>query len=504
MDVVNYVVNLGPSLMMPLIIFAMAMFFRIPVGRAIRAAVTIGIGFIAINLVIGLLVETLSPATEAMVNNLGIQLNVLDVGWPVAATISFATTAVVPWVFALGIALNVVLIVVGYTKTLDIDMWNYWHFIFGAAFVYVITENLILSIAIALLTLAVILKLADATAPVVQDFFELPGVSLPHTDTVAWAPLTWVLNRGIDRVPRLNKLHADPDSIRERFGVLGEPLVIGTVLGGIIGLLGFGPRLFSDFGDAFQQILTTAIGMGAVMLVLPRMVRILMEGLNPVSKGARDWLNARFPGRDLYIGLDAALAIGHPAVIATALLLVPVTIAMAVALSLIGVNRMLPFTDLATLPFFSIWAVGWARGNIVRGVVIGTVVVSMLLVIGTFLAPATTEIARNADFDFPANALQVSALDGGAHLVPWLFALPFLGDTLSGLSINMLIASFTIVVAALACYLVFFLKYGVRRPEDAISTDWHADDETEEEAEEEVSEAEEEEAETTSGPGGGR
>jgi PTS system galactitol-specific IIC component len=187
MSVIQYIVDLGPSLMMPIIIFVMAMFFRIAVGRAIRAALTIGIGFIAINLVIGLLVDTLSPATEAMVNNLGVNLDVLDVGWPSAATISFATTAVVPWVFALGIALNVALIAIGYTKTLDIDLWNYWHFIFGAAFVYVITGSLLISIFVALLTLTVILKLADATAPVVQEYFELPDVSLPHTETVAWA-----------------------------------------------------------------------------------------------------------------------------------------------------------------------------------------------------------------------------------------------------------------------------------------------------------------------------
>jgi PTS system galactitol-specific IIC component len=474
MGVINYIVDLGPSVMMPIIIFVMAMFFRIPFGRAIRAALTIGIGFIAINLVIGLLVETLSPATEAMVNNLGINLDVVDVGWPSAATISFATTAVVPWVFGLGILLNVALIAVGWTKTLDIDLWNYWHFIFGAAFVYVITNNLIVSILVALLTMFVILKLADATAPVVQDYFELPGVSLPHTETVAWAPVGWVVNKGIDRVPRLNRLHADPDTIRHRYGVLGEPLMLGVVLGGIIGLLGFGPGLFGERpGEALRDVLTTAIGMGAVMLVLPRMVRILMEGLNPVSRGARTWLNRRFPGRDLYIGLDAALAIGHPAVIATGLLLVPVTLAFAILLSLVGVNRMLPFTDLAVLPFFAIWAVAWSRGNIVRGVITGAVFVCAFLVIGTFLAPATTDIARAADFPIPEGATLISSLDGGGHVVPWLLALPFLGETIAEQTLPMLIACSIVVIGVLACYAAYFIRFGLMRPENKVHDSWH-------------------------------
>lgn len=496
MSVVNYIVDLGPSLMMPLIILAMALFFRIPFGRAIRAALTIGIGFIAIFLVIGLLVDTLSPATEAMVNNLGIELDVLDVGWPSAATISFATTAVVPWVFALGILLNVGLIAIGFTKTLDIDLWNYWHFIFGAAFVYVITDSLIISLVVALLTFAVILKLADATAPVVQDYFELPGVSLPHTETVAWAPVSWVIDKGLDRVPRLNQLHAEPETIREKYGVVGEPLVVGVVLGGLIGVLGFGPDLFGDDpGNALRQILNTSIGMGAVMLVLPRMVRILMEGLNPVSRGARTWLNQRFPNRDLYIGLDAALAIGQPAVIATALLLVPVTLALAVLLAFLGANRMLPFTDLATLPFFSIWAVAWSRGNIVRGVITGGVFMCAFLVIGTFLAPATTEIARNANFDMPEGALLVSSLDGGGHVVPWLFALPFLGETISNLSASMFIASAIVVVGVLACYIAFFARFGVVAPDEPVYTYWHGESREEAEQREAEEEGESEEAE---------
>jgi PTS system galactitol-specific IIC component len=305
-------------------------------------------------------------------------------------------------------------------------------------------------------------------------------------------------------------LHADPDTIREKYGVVGEPLIVGVVLGGLIGILGFGPNLFGDDpGNALRQILNTSIGMGAVMLVLPRMVRILMEGLNPVSRGARTWLNRRFPNRDLYIGLDAALAVGQPAVIATALLLVPVTLALAVLLAFLGANGMLPFTDLATLPFFSIWAVAWSRGNIVRGVITGAVFMCAFLIIGTFLAPATTQIAQNANFDMPEGALLVSSLDGGGHIVPWLFALPFLGSTIADLSVSMLIASAIVVVGVLACYAAFFTRFGVVKPDESVYTYWHgeapgeesAEEDSEGESEEEAEEEEpaEESAETTGG-----
>lgn len=457
LDIINFILDLGPSVVMPIIIFILSLIFGLKVSRAVRSALTVGIGFIAVNLVIGLLIETLSPATKAMVQNLGINLNVMDVGWPVAAAISFATTSVVPWVFILGITLNIVLVLINFTKTLDIDMWNYWHFIFGAGFVYVITDSLFVALFIALLTELIVLKLADWTAPIVQDYFEFPGISLPHTETVSWAPVSWVLNRLIDRIPIIRNWQMDPDTIQKRWGVIGEPIMVGTILGGIIAFLGYGPDIMNNPATNIKNILTTAISMGAVMLVLPRMVRLLMEGLMPLSDGAREFLKRRFPGRNLYIGLDAAIAIGHPAVISTALLLVPITLVLSILLSLIGANRMLPFTDLAVLPFLSIWAVGWSRGNIVRGVLIGSVFMACILVIGTFLAPMTTQLAVDAKFDIPKGALQISSLDVGAHLSSWLLVLPFSLGTLFNEGIGFTIVALFVAIFTVISYIVFIV-----------------------------------------------
>ena len=135
MDVLQYILNLGPSIVLPMIIFILCMIFRMKIGKAVRASLTIGVGFIAINLVIGLMATTLGTATSAMVKNTGLNLPIVDVGWPVAAAISFGTASVVPWIFILGILVNLGMIAVKWTQTLNVDMWNYWHFIFSAAFV---------------------------------------------------------------------------------------------------------------------------------------------------------------------------------------------------------------------------------------------------------------------------------------------------------------------------------------------------------------------------------
>ncbi|VEB52186.1 Phosphotransferase [Salmonella enterica subsp. enterica] len=62
-------------------------------------------------------------------------------------------------------------------------------------------------------------------------------------------------------------------------------------------------------GYDFKHILLLGISIGGVMFILPRMVRILMEGLLPLSEAIKKYLNAKYPGRDdLFIGLDIAVS----------------------------------------------------------------------------------------------------------------------------------------------------------------------------------------------------
>ncbi|MGU3218791.1 PTS transporter subunit IIC [Staphylococcus aureus] len=66
----------------------LGLFFRQKIGAAFRSRL-IGVAFVGIFLVIDLLVKNLGPAAQAMVKNLGVSLNVIDVGWP-ATSIAWA------------------------------------------------------------------------------------------------------------------------------------------------------------------------------------------------------------------------------------------------------------------------------------------------------------------------------------------------------------------------------------------------------------------------------
>jgi galactitol PTS system EIIC component len=432
-NIVHYVLGLGAPVMMPIIITLLGLGFRQGFVNSFRAGLTVGVGFIAIGLVVGLLIDVVGPNAMAFASVLGRRLDILDVGWPMGAAVSFASpiaAALIPAV----LALNVLLVLVRFTRTVDVDLWNYWHFIYTGALLSAATGSMVLGIFGACVTATIIFKLADWTAPAVEHHFGLPGISLPHTETVNWAPLMYALDRITRRIPILGRVQADPASIRRRFGLLGEPILMGALLGVFIGALGAYPEWRSGArGAAVKHVLTMAVTMAAVLVVLPKVVAILMEGLIPLSDGVREFLQQRFPGRDLLIGLDAAVVIGHPANMAVALLCIPIMLVLAMVLPY---NRMLPFGDLAALPFYILWAVAAARGNIVRGLVNAIVVLVLILWIGPALGPLTTEVARAANFgptqDVAATASQYQLWSGvalGSHVVPWIVLQLFRRET---------------------------------------------------------------------------
>lgn len=61
--------------------------------------------------------------------------------------------------------------------------------------------------------------------------------------------------------------------------------------------------------------------------------------------------------------IDAAVVVGNPDVITTALIIIPLTIALALVLP--G-NRVLPFADLAVVPFRVAMVVALTRGNLLK------------------------------------------------------------------------------------------------------------------------------------------
>ncbi|MBO8503597.1 hypothetical protein GNQ68_35810, partial [Pseudomonas aeruginosa] len=104
-DFVRGFLDLGATVILPVVIFLLGLFFRQKIGAAFRSGLTIGVAFVGIFLVIDLLVKNLGPAAQAMVKNLGVSLNVIDVGWPATSSIAWASS-VAAFIIPLGIIVN--------------------------------------------------------------------------------------------------------------------------------------------------------------------------------------------------------------------------------------------------------------------------------------------------------------------------------------------------------------------------------------------------------------
>ena len=407
LNVINTILGLGASVVMPIIIFLIGLVFKMKPVKAMRAGLTVGVGFIGINLVTGLMGGYLSPIISGLQSKFNIMLDVYDMGWPVSSGIAFSTGALVVAMFAVLIVVNVILLVLNLTNTLNVDLWNFWHFIMAAALAYALTGSFVVGCIVGGIYGAVVLLLCEKHEKVIEEFLGYPGVTITTQSFPVSMYLCMGLDWILDHIPGLNKININFGDIKKEYQFLTEPLFLGFILGFVLSLV---------CGVSWQDSLVAGVGMGAVMFVLPRMVKILMEGLSPISNAAQEYLSEKFPGRHLNIGMDMAVVLGDRDIITMAMIMVPVTILLAMVLPF---NRMLPFTDLPAMTYFMVAPVMAGKRNSFRTLIIAVIYISFQLFVATNLAPLFTAVAANSGL-IDASAGMVSALSGGGELIAWI------------------------------------------------------------------------------------
>ena len=79
MQVINFIMDAGSSVFMPVIIFALGLVFGLKPSKSFGAGITVGIGFIGINLVIELLANNLMVVIDQLVELYHFKLTAIDV-----------------------------------------------------------------------------------------------------------------------------------------------------------------------------------------------------------------------------------------------------------------------------------------------------------------------------------------------------------------------------------------------------------------------------------------
>lgn len=409
-NIYNFLTGLGVSLLLPIIITILGLIFGQKLRTALRAGLTLGAGFISLNLVIGLLIGQMVPVVDTMVKATGSDLAIFDVGWGVAAAIAFGTTAG-SLVILVCLATNIIMLALKLTKTLNVDIWNFWNQAFTASVAYIASGSLVWAMVAAAIHTVYALVIADLTAKRVQEFYNLPGISIPHGWAVSSVPIIAGVNWVLDRIPGVKDIHWDESGIREKWGIFGEPLFLGV-------LLGVGVGLFGGMWREPAKLLTLGITIGTAMILIPKIIGFFMEALTPIAQSAREFMKAKFGGREFYIGLDSAVLIGHPITVAAGIIMIPIVLGLALILP--G-NRVLPFGDLAATFYFVAMVPFMSKGNLFRSIICGTVIFIVVLYACTSFGPALTQMAVDVGYAIPEGVVDITGLSAGN----WLSALLF-------------------------------------------------------------------------------
>jgi Phosphotransferase system, galactitol-specific IIC component len=385
-DAIHWFINLGSTVFIPIIIFVLGLCVRLKPSKAFLSGITIGVGFIGLNMVVNLLQTSLGPAIRLMVARYDLNLSIIDLGSGPGGPLAFSSTMGV-LIIPIAFGLNLFLVWLGMTKTLNIDVWNLWQPTFIGLLVWGVTNNYLYGVLAMVAGFLMQLLLADLTQPMVSKFFDLPDISVTHLMALSPVILALPLNWLFDRIPGFNKIDASPEKIEKRFGVFGDPLVIGLIIGIGIGTLA---------GYDVSRTAGLGMEMAAVLKLLPKMISMFMEALTPIAEATQEFTQKHLHGKIVNIGMDAALTVGHPAVTSTSLLMIPVALFLAVILP--G-NKVLPFGDLTLFVFVFTIMVSAFRGNIIRSLIGGAVYTIPMLYLSTWLAPMVTKSFQLANYN---------------------------------------------------------------------------------------------------------
>ena len=412
LDIIQYIVDLGSYVFVPILMCIIGLIFGLKPSKAIKAGVTVGIGLIGVSIVSTLTADSLSPVINEMVKVLDLNLTAIDVGGSPAAAVGFGSLLGAALIIVILIT-NIVLVALKLTKTVTVDIYNFWYFAITAGFVQLLTGSYWLAILAGVTHAILGLKVADVMAHRTQEIIGIDAISIPHGFAAASAPLFMLLDKVYDRIPYLkHRKESEEESGEHGIGkvigsVLGQPIYLGLIMGLLFGVVA---------GYDFKGIADVTMKTAAIMMLFPTMVKMIVNGLIPISNQAKKFFTTHFKDRELYIGLDSAVTIGHPVTISVGFLMIPVFMVFA---AILPGNTTLPLGEVPFAAFYVCFATIVHRGNRKRTIISSLIFIPIVLWISSWAAPLFTELASNAGLSYVQAGQQATTMALGNMFI-WL------------------------------------------------------------------------------------
>lgn len=166
-DVFQTILDIGPTVILPFLVLILGLVFRMKFADALKSGILIGAGFVGIFLMVDLMVQGYAPVRNYY-EAVGGNYTVTNIGWSGVAAIAWSTPFAI-YIVPLGFLLNFILVRLKFTRTLNIDVWNYYSHILSAAVAFYVLTNLgvvkwlatIIAIVVGLICGVVACKLGD-------------------------------------------------------------------------------------------------------------------------------------------------------------------------------------------------------------------------------------------------------------------------------------------------------------------------------------------------------
>lgn len=378
-QIIQNVLNLGSAVFIPALMILIGLLVKMKSKDAISAGITLGVAFIGMNLVIGFMMSSLTPAAQALAERTGISLTVIDGGWTSMATLSWAW----PYaflMFPLQLLINGIMLAMNKTKTLNVDLWNVWGKIFTAVLIVGVTNNLYLAFIGAAITIVLELLFSDINQPEIERLTGIPGVTVSHGMMMLGA-LLMPFDLLLRKIPAFNK-EMDATMLKEKIGMFGENHVMGFIIGFFLALAG---------GYSVGAALMLGMQSATAMTLFPMVSKLFMQALSPISEAMSDFMKNRFKDREMFIGLDWPILAGSSEVWVIMILMVPVTLLFAFILP--G-NAVLPFAGILNVGMVAP-ALVVTGGNLIRMFIISVIGTPIFLYSASYFANTITKLAND-------------------------------------------------------------------------------------------------------------
>lgn len=418
-SIVNYVLNLGAPVFVPFIMLIAGLIVRMNIKDAASAAITLGVAFVGMSMLIGFMVGAIGAAAQTMMARTGLELSIIDGGWTTMANVSWAW----PYAFAmfpLQVGINIVMLMLKKTDTFNADLWNVWGKIFTAFIVVAVATPilgavtaLVLAFVMASFQIVMELKAGDFHQHRIEKLTGIPGVTCTHR-MVFFGAIYYPFDLLLRKIPALNK-PMDAAALKDKIGIFAENHEIGFILGILFGIVA---------GYDVAKTLMLGIQAATALMLFPMISKLFMQALSPISEAISDYMNKKFSGRQLFVGLDWPFMGGSSEIWFAVIVAIPFTLIWAIILP--G-NKILPFAGIINIALI-VPAYLITKGNTLRMVILSIIGVPFFLFVGTAFAPMITELGlATKAIDIPAGQLiSNSSIDAPVFTYAFSFLVQFL------------------------------------------------------------------------------